>query len=61
MAKSREKNGKKEKFIGRPSMCDKVPGETACFKQLKSGKSDICRNCYAPEVQTKKIKVFGKK
>ena len=60
MAKNGGKNGKKAKFVGRPSMCDKVPGETACLKQLKSGKSDVCRNCCAPAIQTIKIKVFGK-
>jgi len=50
----------KGKFPGRPSMCEKPPGEGACIKQLTSSRPRICRNCLAKEVLTIKIRVFGR-
>ncbi|MEI6597278.1 MAG: hypothetical protein WCL13_03695 [bacterium] len=47
------------KYIGRPSLCEKEPGKKQCFKKLRGHNPGICRNCYAPEVQAIRLKVFG--
>ena len=68
MMANKKKNGsgngvKKNRnhYPGRPSMCEKIPGEGACLKQLKSSRPRLCINCNAPEIQTIKIQVFGRK
>ncbi|MFH0955663.1 MAG: hypothetical protein V1801_00380 [Candidatus Falkowbacteria bacterium] len=52
--------GSSGKYLGRPSMCEKVPGEGACLKQLNSSRPRICMNCQTAETQTERIKVFGR-
>lgn len=52
--------GSSGKYLGRPSMCEKIPGESACLKQLNSSRPDICRNCQAEEVRTIRLKIFGR-
>lgn len=62
MAKRRNGNGGKgnnNHYPGRPSMCEKVPGDGSCLEQLYSPRPRICRNCHAPEIMAIKIKVFG--
>ena len=60
--KKRQGNGRKGKgnHPGRPSMCEKIPGEGACIKQLTSTRPRICRNCKVQEILTVWIKVFGR-
>ena len=62
MANRKKRNGGKGKgnHPGRPSMCEKIPGQGACLKQLRSSRPRICRNCLAPEIMAIKIKVFGR-
>lgn len=61
MAKNKRKNGKGNgKYLGRPKMCEKSSGERACLKQLKSSHPGICVNCHAEEIQSLRIKIFGK-
>lgn len=52
--------GASGRCIGRPCLCDKDPGKGSCFKQLRGPNSDLCRNCQSPEVQTERIKTFGR-
>lgn len=48
------------KYPGRVSGCDKIPGLGACFKQMHGSRDGKCRHCQAPEVQTERMKVFGR-
>jgi hypothetical protein len=32
-------------YPGRPKNCENIPGDKACLKQQKNGKSLTCKNC----------------
>jgi hypothetical protein len=59
MTRGKKKNGN-GKYPGRPKRCEKIPDEGACLKQLRSLHPGICVNCHAEEIQSLRIKIFGK-
>jgi len=54
-------NGKKRsrEHSGRPSMCEKEPGDSACLKQLRSNRPRICKLCNVEKIQKIKKRIFG--
>lgn len=56
----RRLRGSSGKYLGRPSKCENEPGKKACLEKLHGPNAGLCRNCQVLEVQTERIKVFGR-